>query len=160
VILIALAVVAAVAGSAVATTGGPPSSGGPTGVTIDPLVQARIGHAVRVHSDGIRIRTKPRRELLTASITVDPGGSFGWHTHPGPVIVALASGTLTLYEIHHRRCDRERITPGKAFIEDGGHLHLARNEGTEPVRIFATFLAATGTDEFLTPKPDPGVCRL
>jgi hypothetical protein len=39
------------------------------------------------------------------------------------------------------------------------HLHLARNDGSAPVRIYATFFARKGTTEFLTPRPDPGVCR-
>jgi quercetin dioxygenase-like cupin family protein len=155
-----LAAIAAIAVSAIAANGEPSPSAGPSGVTINPLAHATIAHKVRVHSAGIKISTKGPRDLLTASITVDPAGSFGWHTHPGPVVVAVASGTLTLYEVHHHRCTKQRIGPGRAFVENGGHLHLARNEGSDPVQIYATFLAPTNTKEFLTPAPDPGVCRL
>jgi quercetin dioxygenase-like cupin family protein len=137
-----------------------PPGGGPSGVVIDPLVHATVPDAVRVNSAGIKIRTKGPRDLLGTLITVAPGGTFGWHTHPGPVLVAIASGTLSLYEAHHHGCAKRRVGPGQAFIEDGGHVHLARNEGSEPVKVYATFLARTGTTDFLKPARDPGTCHV
>jgi quercetin dioxygenase-like cupin family protein len=138
------------------------AAAGPSGVTIDPLVHATITDPVHVNGAGIRIRTKRPRDVLGTKITVAPGGSFGWHTHPGPVLVAVASGTLSLFEPHHHRkgCSKEIVGPGQAFIEDGGHVHNARNEGSEPVQIYATFLARPGTTEFLTTVPDPGTCHV
>ena len=96
--------------------------------------------------------------MLVTSIVVDPGGSFGWHTHPGPVLVSVASGTLSLYHAEHRRCHRDTVTAGQGFIEDGGDVHLARNEGTTPVQLYVTFLAPTGTTEFLTEVAAPAAC--
>jgi quercetin dioxygenase-like cupin family protein len=157
--LLALGAVAAVAVSAAAQAGAPAHRHGPSGVTIDPLAQATIRDRVHVDHAGIKIKTRGPRDLLTAAITVDPGGSFGWHTHPGPVVVAVAAGTLSLFEVEGRRCVHRRVRAGAAFVEDGGHLHLARNDGSAPVRIYATFFARAGTTEFLTARPDPGVCR-
>jgi quercetin dioxygenase-like cupin family protein len=162
---LALAAVPALAATALAAghhgpAATPPPAGGPSGVSIEALVHATIADPVRVHSAGIKIRTKGSRDVLGTSITVAPGGTFGWHTHPGPVLVAVASGTLSLYEPHHHGCAKRRVGAGEAFIEDGGHVHLARNEGSEPVRIYATFLARTGTTEFLMPARDPGTCRI
>jgi quercetin dioxygenase-like cupin family protein len=131
---------------------------GPSGVTIKPLVKATLADRVRTHAAGVRIRTTGPREVLGTSIVVAPGGTFGWHTHPGPVLVAVASGTLSLFEAHHGACMKSSVGPGQAFVEDGHHVHLARNDGTEPVQIYATFLAPTGTTEFLTPAADPGTC--
>ena len=79
---------------------------------------------------------------------------------PGPVIVTIASGTLTLFEAHHHGCQKSRVGPGQGFIENGGHVHLAHNEGSEDVVIYATFLARTGTTEFLKPAADPGTCHV
>jgi quercetin dioxygenase-like cupin family protein len=133
---------------------------GPVGVIIKPLAHATIPDPVRAHTAGITILTNGARDMLATSITVAPGGTFGWHTHPGPVLVAVASGTLSLYEAHHQGCHKRSVTAGQGFVDVGGDVHLARNEGSKPVRIFATFLARTGTTEFLTPAPDPGTCRL
>jgi quercetin dioxygenase-like cupin family protein len=164
---LALAVVPALAVAAVAAghqgpPAPPPAGGGPSGVTIEPLVHATIPDPVRVNDDGIKIKTDGPRDALGTKITVVPGGTFGWHTHPGPVFVAVASGTLSLYEPshHNRSCDKTNVAPGQAFIEGGGHVHLARNEGSEPVQLYATFLAAPGTTEFLTTVPDPGACSV
>jgi quercetin dioxygenase-like cupin family protein len=156
---LALASVAGLTATALAAGHGaaaPPS--GASGVTIVPLVHATLADPVRVHSAGIKISTKGPRDVLGTKITVVPGGTFGWHTHPGPVLVTIASGTLTLYEAHHHGCMKSRVRPGQGFIENGGHVHLARNEGSEDVQIYATFLARTGTSEFLKPAADPGTC--
>ncbi len=158
---LALAAVPALAATAVAAGdhgAGPAPADGPAGVSIEPLAHATLPERVRAHGAGITIRTRGPRDVLVTSITVAPGGTFGWHTHPGPVLASVASGTLTEYEAHHRGCRTQRFGPGQAFVESAGHEHLARNEGTEPVRIYATFLALTGTTEFLAPAPDPGTC--
>jgi hypothetical protein len=75
------------------------------------------------------------------------------------VLVSVAAGTLSLFHAEHRRCQRETVTAGQGFIEDGGDVHLARNEGTSPVQLYVTFLARPGTTEFLTEVPAPAGCR-
>src|SRR5882757_140594 len=130
------------------------------GVHITPLSAGTIGSRVHAHSAGIKIATRGPRDMLVTSIVVDPGGSFGWHTHPGPVLVAVSKGTLAFYEPNGKRCPRSTVTSGQAFIEDGGDVHLARNETTHPVELNAIFLAHTGTTEFLTAVPAPKHCHV
>ncbi len=36
-------------------------------------------------------------EIVVSRITVVPGGSSGWHSHPGGAIVVLQQGALTIY---------------------------------------------------------------
>jgi quercetin dioxygenase-like cupin family protein len=67
--------------------------------------------------------------MLVTSIAVDCGGLFGWHTHPGPMLVAVGEGTLAVYEPDGLRCPRSTVSAGQAFVEDGGDVHLAGNEG-------------------------------
>jgi quercetin dioxygenase-like cupin family protein len=102
------------------------------GVHITPLSAATILAKVHTHSAGIEIETHGPRAMLVTSIVVDPGGSFGWYTHPGPVLVSISKGTLVLYQSDHGRCPRSTFTAGQGFIEDGGDVHLARNEGADP----------------------------
>src|SRR5580693_849259 len=33
-------------------------------------------------------------DVLQAELVFQPGGSVGWHIHPGPVVVVIKSGTL------------------------------------------------------------------
>jgi quercetin dioxygenase-like cupin family protein len=147
---------AAVAAAAAAPNGGHEHQ---AGVTIEPLASAQIGTAVRAEGNGIQLRTNGPKAMLTARITVEPDGSFGWHSHPGPVLVAVERGTFSLTQVEHGRCRTHRYGPGEAFVEDGGRVHLGRNAGGERVRVFATFLARAGTTEFSRPEPIPKPCR-
>lgn len=156
----AAAAVAAFATAATATPSGAAQTDGPHGVHITPLSAGTIGSKVDAHSAGIEIETHGPRDMLVTSIVVDPGGSFGWHTHPGPVLVAVSHGTLAFYQPHGSHCPRSTVTAGQAFIEDGGDVHLARNEGSTPVELNAIFLARTGTTEFLTTVPQPKACHV
>ena len=156
--LAVLAGAAALTVLAVTAFGGTTHRAQPTGVTITPLAQATIP-AVHASSGGIQIKTHRPKDMLVTSIVVDPAGSFGWHTHPGPVLVSIASGTLSLYHAERRHCHRDTVTAGQGFIEDGGDVHLARNEGATPVQLYVTFLAPTGTTEFLTEVAPPAACR-
>ena len=158
--LAVLAGTAALTTLAVTAFGGTAHRAQPTGVTITPLAHATIAAPVNASSAGIKIKTHSPKDMLVTSIAVDPGGSFGWHTHPGPVLVSVAGGTLSLYHAEHRHhCHRDTVTAGQGFIEDGGDVHLARNEGTTPVQLYVTFLAPTGTTEFLTEAATPAACR-
>ena len=86
--------------------------------------------------------------------TVQPGARFPWHTHYGPVIVNIASGSLTYVEAG--TCDETTYSPGQAFVDAGhGHVHSAYNPGTEPTVLIATFFEAPETGPLLIPA-DPG----
>jgi quercetin dioxygenase-like cupin family protein len=171
-IALPVAAVAAVAATAAAAGGGhehragatiePLASGGhehQSGVTIEPLASAEIGGKVRAEGNGIQLRTNGPKATLTARITVEPDGSFGWHSHPGPVLVAVERGTFSLTQVENGRCRTHRFGPGDAFVEDGGRVHLGRNDGGERVRVIATFLARAGTTTFSNPEPTPDACR-
>lgn len=85
--------------------------------------------------------------------TVQPGARFPWHTHYGPVIVNIVSGSLTYVEAG--TCDETTYSPGQAFVDAGhGHVHSAYNPGTEPVVFIATFFEAPETGPLLIPA-DP-----
>jgi quercetin dioxygenase-like cupin family protein len=129
-----------------------------TGVTIEPLANATIAERVRAQGAGVNLKTDGPKAVLTARITVEPGGSFGWHSHPGPVFVSVAKGTFTLRQVENRRCRRRTFGPGEAFVEDARRVHLGENEGSEPVRIFATFLARARTTEFSNDEDPPKLC--
>ena len=45
-----------------------------------------------------RIDTKGASHLYILQNTVIPGGTFGWHSHTGPSLVIVVSGTATEYE--------------------------------------------------------------
>lgn len=78
--------------------------------------------------------------VVFAKVTWAPGGTSGWHTHPGPVIVNVAEGELEL--INERDCVARTYTAGEAFIDPGqGNIHIASNSSeTDQALAYATFL--------------------
>lgn len=85
--------------------------------------------------------------------TVQPGARFPWHSHYGPVIVNIISGSLTY--VSSGSCDEKTYSAGESFVDAGhGHVHSAYNPGTEPTVFIATFFEAPETGALLIPA-DP-----
>ncbi len=78
--------------------------------------------------------------MVLDSITIRPGGSFGWHTHPAPVAVVVTRGTLTVLDPAVGGCKPFTVSKGQAFIEPANHVHLARNDGKTDVTVYALYL--------------------
>lgn len=95
-------------------------------------------------------------DVLQSLLTFQPGGDTGWHTHPGPVVVAVKNGALT--EIHFNGC--VTVHPaGTSFFETKDEVHRAVNQTGEIVEAYVTFISPAGAQP-LIPANDPGnVCR-
>ena len=86
--------------------------------------------------------------------TVQPGAHFPWHSHYGPVIVNIVSGSLTY--VPAGTCVEKTYSAGESFVDAGhGHVHSAYNPGTQPTVFVATFFEAPETGALLIPA-DPG----
>lgn len=93
----------------------------------------------------LKVKTpKGRTDVTFRKITVEPGGSTGWHTHRGQLI-AVVQGTLTRTLDD---CSVEVTPAGTSFIEPSGakHRHIGRNLGTEPVVLWVTYLLPKGSE--------------
>ena len=109
-------------------------------------MKIKLKHA-RGHDGGPRRRPVPHGVV---KYTVQPGAQFPWHSHRGPVVVNLMSGTLDY--IPAGTCDEQTYSGGQSFIDPGhGHVHSARNDGTEPTVFIATFFEAPETGPLLIP---------
>ena len=94
-------------------------------------------------------------DVLVARLTFQSGGSVGWHTHHGPVIVTVASGELTL--IDGDTCERRLYPAGTAFVDLGqGHVHLAFNGTAGETVAYATFLDVPVGQPATLPASNPG----
>ena len=78
----------------------------------------------------VRLETKGSSDFYVVENTVTPGGYSGWHTHPGPSLVTVKSGTAFFYDGDDPMCTPRVYETGSGFIDRGnGHVHLVRNEG-------------------------------
>jgi quercetin dioxygenase-like cupin family protein len=110
------------------------------GAAPSPIVATILGGASVAKPYTIRV-TKPS-DLVFVKAKVLPHGNLGWHYHRGAVAVAVLSGTLTLYDSSVASCSPQQYSAGQGFIEQKGHVHLARNETDKPVQIVVTYLGA------------------
>src|SRR5215469_13939282 len=85
-----------------------------------------------------------------------PGGTTGWHSHPGHSLIIVTEGTVTDYEGDDPNCTPYVYTKGMAFMDAGGtHVHIVRNEGTVEASTIAVQLIPQGQPRRIE-APDPG----
>jgi quercetin dioxygenase-like cupin family protein len=104
-----------------------------------------------------RISTKGKTDVHVLENRIAPGGSFGWHSHPGPSLVSVKTGALTLYRGDDPSCTPEVIPAGSGFVDDGGDVHLVRNEGSVETVVYVTSLVPRGAARRID-EPSPGNC--
>jgi quercetin dioxygenase-like cupin family protein len=97
-------------------------------------------------------------DVAMAQITVEPGGSSGWHSHPGGAIIVVKTGTLTVYGSLGSQCQTTTYSAGQAFIERPGEVDQVINTGTVPYVLFVTFPRVPQGDSARIDEPDPGTC--
>ncbi|CAN5256691.1 hypothetical protein BH23GEM2_BH23GEM2_16520 [soil metagenome] len=108
----------------------------------------------------IQVRVKPQgrpnnvvnltdaSNLAVLRFTIQPGVRFPWHTHPGPVIVAVAQGTLVF--VYGDDCVQRTYPSGTAFADAGTSVHYAFNPTGGETVLVATFLGAPAAPNPLT----------
>jgi len=93
-------------------------------------------------------------DYITREITVQPGGSTGWHYHDGRVFGVVREGTLTRTM---KDCSVVASPEGAAVTEDSGsdHTHIGRNLGPGPLVLSVDYIQPAGTP-LAVDVPDPG----
>ena len=151
---------AVLAGLAVLVIGPAAQATPPVGVTSTVFAIASFNdiHAKTLSSDWqARIDTKGATDVWVLENRIAPGGTYGWHSHPGPSIVVVKSGALTLYRGDDPTCTPEVVTAGSGFVDDGGDVHVVRNEGTVDAVVYVVSLVPKGANRRID-QPSPGNC--
>lgn len=93
--------------------------------------------------DEVKLEAKGGLWVYDQSVTIQPGGHTGWHTHPGPVLVNVVSGTFRVQEAD---CSWEDYVPGRTFVDQGGsNVHIGRNPSGEVNTVLSvTYLVPAG----------------
>jgi uncharacterized cupin superfamily protein len=98
-------------------------------------------------------------DVYVQSNTWAPGGSTGWHMHPGHSLIIVTAGTVTEYEGHDPDCRPHVYTEGMGFVDPGGdHIHILRNEGDVEARTIAVQLISADAERRID-VADPGNCN-
>jgi quercetin dioxygenase-like cupin family protein len=91
----------------------------------------------------VRLKTKGFSDVYVTHIKIAPGGHGGWHSHPGPSIITVKSGTATFYD----ECNDfvpETYPAGTGFVEDAGCVHILANQGNVDLEVVVLQIVPQG----------------
>lgn len=115
----------------------------PSGIAVELLARGTIAHPSHVRVAGIKLATRGPIDVATVHVTFQPGGSTGWHIHPGPALVTVKTGQLTLHRA--KGCRTRTFSAGQTFLEFGpSDVNLTRNETGSVTETVVTFLLPAG----------------
>jgi quercetin dioxygenase-like cupin family protein len=119
----------------------------------DVKFRTRIAGKMRV------MNVKNSDDVIVQHVTIAPGAHTGWHSHHGPVVVVVKTGTMTLYQGDDPSCMPHVYAEGDVFIDPGqGNVHNARNEGAVGVELLATYFDVPPGAGPAIAHPNPGHC--
>ncbi|HET6711248.1 cupin domain-containing protein [Amycolatopsis sp.] len=94
-------------------------------------------------------------DYVLKEITLAPGGSTGWHYHPGQVTGYVKQGVLSHNE---SSCAGDGVYhAGQLISEESGpgYVHIGRNLGTTPVVLEVLYRSPVG-QPLAVDAPNPG----
>jgi quercetin dioxygenase-like cupin family protein len=104
--ILAIVAVVAVSSAAFATSA--------VGQTASNLVAGTLTSISVVNTDRIKFQTKGDVDVAMFTVTYDPAGTSGWHTHPGVLLVTVKTGAV----LRQIGCaDPIQYGPGDTFVE-------------------------------------------
>ena len=147
--LVALSLVAVASGTALAT---------PANQFVGtPLAKGSVDQAFQYNVGDVKLMAKGPVVFNMVSVNVAAGGTSGWHTHPGVVLVTVKQGAITFYDQY---CNPTVHPAGTSFVEaqtDGPGL--ARNEGATEAIVYVTYIAPADTTAFRIDEANPGCAQ-
>jgi quercetin dioxygenase-like cupin family protein len=149
-VAVGVTVLALAVGTALATP--------PSGATTTPITRATLG-IFEAENDGIEVESERRSaDLAIVRVVLEPGGSTGWHHHPGVGLAAVKSGAVTFYE---KDCEKSVYEAGEGFLESHEPM-LVRNHGDRKAVFYVAFIIPTSTppDGLRIDDPQPRNCNV
>jgi mannose-6-phosphate isomerase-like protein (cupin superfamily) len=108
----------------------------------------------------VELETEAVSDFYVVENTVTPGGFSGWHTHPGPSLVTVKSGTATFYDADDPTCTPHVHATGSGFVDRGdGHVHMVRNEGDIDLVLITVQLFPADTPQRRIDAAKPEHCE-
>jgi hypothetical protein len=87
-----------------------------------------------------QLKTQGQSDVYVVDNKFPPGASTGWHSHPGPSLILVVTGTVTNYPGNDPSCTRVPTARGRLHRPGGGRLHMLRNETGDVAETIAVQL--------------------
>lgn len=146
-------------GAALATPG--------SGFAPSPIVTGHFGElSINTAEDktdkwGLHLKTLDDTDIAADRLTIQPGGSSGWHAHPSPVFITVTQGSIVWSDGANPLCTAHNYAAGQSFIESAYNSHNVGNPSSSTVAIFvATTIKPAGFvgPAFRLDRPKPNNC--
>jgi quercetin dioxygenase-like cupin family protein len=99
-----------------------------------------------------------RADVMVQHAQLGPNAATPWHTHPGPAIVTIVSGSLSYQDQHGRRCHTVTYQQGHGFVDRGfGHVHRAI-AGPSGAHFYVTYVVPSGSATHIILADPPSAC--
>jgi quercetin dioxygenase-like cupin family protein len=124
-------------------------------VSTGPSATATATPGVGVDVETLSQATVDGQDYVTKQITIAPGGSTGWHWHPGRVFGVIREGTLT-HDMAN--CAEDGSYPAGSPVTEGtgpDNVHIGRNIGPDPVVMWVSYIVPAGRP-LSNDVPNPG----
>lgn len=122
--------------------------------TVDRDVHAHAHVALAGSEEGFRaeVETDGAANFIVQDVKFSPGGTTGWHTHPGVLLLSLAadSGPIDWY---NAQCEKTVYQAGDSWTE-GTKLHDVVNNSSIDAHFVVTYIVAKGLNK-RTDEPAP-----
>jgi quercetin dioxygenase-like cupin family protein len=94
-------------------------------------------------TDAVKFQTTGPTDVVTQRLEILPGGTSGWHAHPGLALVTVVSGTITF---HDATCDSTIYGATQSFIEPPFETGMVTNDSPTTLAVFyATYVIPSGS---------------
>jgi quercetin dioxygenase-like cupin family protein len=120
---------------------GPASATPPSGATTTLISRATFTGGYDVNLGGIKVKIKGPVDVATIQVNFQPGGTTGWHSHPGATFVQVLSGTITAVKSD---CSGQNFSAGQGFFEQPNAVHEAVDNTADPAVTIVTFIVPAG----------------
>lgn len=88
--------------------------------------------------ESLSIQPSGASTALFVRVSLEPGGTTGWHSHPAHVFVLVKTGKVALFD--GDACTRTVYQQGEIFLETPGHVHKATDLSGGGTVLIATFV--------------------
>jgi quercetin dioxygenase-like cupin family protein len=144
--ILAMVAVVAVSSAVLATS--------PVGQTASNLIVGTLTSISVINTDRIKFQTKGDVDVAMFTVTYDPAGTSGWHTHPGVVLVTVKTGAV----LRQIGCaDPIQYNPGDTFVESDEQPagRVSNASATDPAVLQVTQVFPQGSPRRVE-AADPG----
>jgi quercetin dioxygenase-like cupin family protein len=136
----------------------------PSGFSVSTVVNGRFG-AIQENTAGNKtdkwgmiLKTLDDSDVGADLITLQPGGTSGWHSHPAPVFVTVTQGTIEWMD--SLLCTPRTLNVGDTVVEHTARPHVAQNSGSGVAQLIAVRIKPTSVvgPAFRVDEPVPNNC--